>query len=387
LLVFSHRIHSYGAQANLLALRVGKLGVECLAMENNNQNSNASEIVDLVDIIGEVNLTASFSGLVARSLATHGLNVENVFSDVGLAIPSVNNPIERISFEQFGALIDYITEKSGDPCIGVKIFAGIKAADLSALGFAISCSTTLIGVAERLQRFLPYLISAGHFDIVDEEEHILLVIAAPVSPLAQMKTFDRVLECFTAAIISIIREIRDVGGAGFSQVFLRRCSSPNVASYLEGFAQCEFIINAPFDGMRISRKSALELLPSANPEMAMLNDKLLTEHLNRIFKSNIIYRVEQLVVEGLGNGHFGKSDIAKELAMSERTLHQKLEEKGAAFSDIVTRIRRNLAMQYVKAGELRINQVAYKLGFASASNFSRSFKKWTGCSPKEFKEL
>lgn len=362
------------------------LGVECLVMENNNQSSNASEIVDLLDIIGEVNLTASFSGLVARSLAAHGLNVENVFSDVGLAIPSVNNPIERISFEQFGALIDYITDKSGDPCIGVKIFAGIKAADLSALGFAISCSTTLIGVAERLQRFLPYLISAGHFDMIEEEEHILLVISAPASPLAQMKTFDRVLECFVAAVISIIREIRDVG-TGFSQVFLRRCSSPNVESYLEGFAQCEFIVNAPFDGMRISRRSAIELLPSANPEMAMLNDKLLTEQLNRIFKSNIIYRVEQLVVEGLEKGHFGKADIAKELAMSERTLHQKLEEKGAAFGDIVTRIRRNLAMQYVKAGDLRINQVAYKLGFASASNFSRSFKQWTGCSPKEFKEL
>lgn len=343
--------------------------------------NDTDQLIDINTIIGELNISASFIGLVARSLKKYKLDVNEVFKDLGLPVPTVNNPIERSSLDQFTRLIDYITAISNDPCIGVKIFASVKTADLSALGFSISCSTTLLGVAERLQRFMPYLISTGHFDIIDDDANSLIVIESPES-----SELHRVLECFYAGIVAICREITGKDTI-FQNMFIAHDAHPLVQSYLEGFSQCPVNINSPFNGFRISNKMLSEKLPSANPEMARLNDILLTEQLNKIYKSNIIFRVEQLILEGLENGNFGKAEIASQLAMCERTLHQRLEERGVVFGDIVTRIRKNLAMQYIKANELRINQIAYKLGFASASNFSRSFKHWTGCTPKEFKEL
>lgn len=345
-----------------------------------------SQLLDISAIISELNMSESFIGVVARSLKNHGLDVNDVFTAVDLAIPAVNNPIERTSFDQFGRLIEHITAVSGDPCIGVKIFSGMKSADLSALGFAISCSTSLLGVAERLQRFLPYLISSGHFEIIDEGSEALIIIDPPTNTTAGDRALTQVVECFYAVATAVIHEISGKKGL-FQQMLLPQVTDRTVQSYLKDFGQCEVISDAPFLGFKVSKEVLTEPLPSANPEMARLNDILLTEQLNKIYKSNIIFRVEQLVQEGLESGKFGKSDIASQLAMSERTLHQKLEEKGAVFGDIVTRIRKNLAMQYIKSGELRINQIAYKLGFASASNFSRSFKHWTGCTPKEFKEL
>lgn len=353
----------------------------------NNVNSPAARPAeDLAGLISELNIAGSFLGLVARALPAHGLDADAVFNHVGIAKPTVNKPTERISFEQFGALIEHIVRLSGDPCIGMKIFAGLKAADLSALGFAMSCSTSLLSAAVRLHRFLPYAISSGHFDIVEEENDILFVIESLEDPIGKTEKFSLVLECFVSGTVALMMEITGKESS-FQHIYLQRCSSPAIAPYLEHFAKCQLVVNAPFDGFKLTRTVMDAPLPSANPEMAMLNDELLTSQLNVIFRQNIVYRVEQLVVAGLESGKFNKADIARELAMSERTLHQKLEEKGTTFSDIVTRIRRSLAMQYVKAGELRINQIAYKLGFTSASNFSRSFKEWTGCTPNEFRNL
>lgn len=341
---------------------------------------------DFSSLISDINVAGSFLSLMARSMPAFGMDADAAFKHVGLEPPTVNNPKARVSFAQLGALIDHMIEATGDPCVGVKIFAGLKTADMSALGFALSCSASLMNGAEMLSRFFPYVISAGHFTIIDEPDDVLIVIDSPEGIAPESRTFQRVLECFYAGISAILRDITGKDGS-FRQMFLKRCSHPAIAQALGRLAHCEVVDGAPFDGFKLTRQTMHERLPNPNPEMAMFNEQLLQSQLNAIFRQNIVYRVEQLVMAGLERGKFSKADIAKELAVSERTLHQKLEERGTTFLDIVTRTRKHLAMQYVKAGELRINQIAYRLGFTSPSNFSRAFKQWTGCTPNEFKRL
>lgn len=353
---------------------------------NTTENSPLRALGELTSLMSELNVAGSFLGLVARTMPAYGIDAAVAFRQIGLEPPTINNPKARASIEQLGALIDYMVEKTGDPCVGVKTFVGLKSVDMSALGIALSCSASLMNGAELLQRFLPYVISAGRFSLVEESETVLVVLDPPEGAIVETVTFQRVLECFFSGISALGKEISGKE-AIFTQIFLKRCSDPAIPEALAGIAQCEVVAGAPFDGFRLTRATMLERLPSTNPEMAMFNDQLLQSQLNAIFRQNIVYRVEQLVTEGLEKGKFSKSEIARELAVSERTLHQKLEERGTTFLDIVTRTRKHLAMQYVKAGELRINQIAYRLGFTSPSNFSRAFKQWTGCTPNEFKNL
>lgn len=341
---------------------------------------------EINEFIGELNITASLSGVVARNLENFDLNVEDIYPQIKLKIPDVNNPTERISFEQFSELLSLITDKSQDPCIGVKIFSHLKVADLSALGFAFFCSTTLIVGIERFRRFLPFIISSGQIDIVEDDDDYLFFISAPESLDTDSISYYRVLECFISGAIAVIQEISN-SEIGFSEIYLQQASNQGAIEYLSDKANCICNVNAPFDCIKMSKKLATDRLPSANPEMAMINEQLISEHLNKIFKTNIIYQVELLVATRLGEGTFSKPQIAKELAMSERKLHDKLAKEGVTFVEVVNRVRKNLAMQYIKNGQYRINEIAYKLGFTSSSNFSRAFKQWTGCSPREFKDL
>jgi AraC-like DNA-binding protein len=48
-------------------------------------------------------------------------------------------------------------------------------------------------------------------------------------------------------------------------------------------------------------------------------------------------------------------------------------------------MRRQLAMRYLREREMAICEVAYLLGFSESSSFHRAFKRWTGLTPKEFR--
>ena len=46
--------------------------------------------------------------------------------------------------------------------------------------------------------------------------------------------------------------------------------------------------------------------------------------------------------------------------------------------------RVSLARNYVDEGRLSVTEIAFVLGFADTSTFSRAFKRWTGMSPRDY---
>src|SRR5690606_9535950 len=78
------------------------------------------------------------------------------------------------------------------------------------------------------------------------------------------------------------------------------------------------------------------------------------------------------------------NDICKQLDVSERTLRRKLSEEGANFQAILNEVRftraRKLLLQHYK-----LEDIASRLGYSEAGNFSHAFKRWSGMSPKQYK--
>ena len=77
--------------------------------------------------------------------------------------------------------------------------------------------------------------------------------------------------------------------------------------------------------------------------------------------------------------------IASELAVSVRTLQLRLQEEGTSFSEVLTGTKSELAQEFLKAGDVRSEEIAYLLGYSEESAFARSFKRWTGCTPAQFR--
>lgn len=77
--------------------------------------------------------------------------------------------------------------------------------------------------------------------------------------------------------------------------------------------------------------------------------------------------------------------VAEALRLSPRTLQRRLSEERATLKEIVESLRQELGTALVREGKLRVDAVAFELGYADTRAFLRAFKRWTGKTPKGFR--
>ncbi|KIG13523.1 Transcriptional regulator, AraC family protein [Enhygromyxa salina] len=77
--------------------------------------------------------------------------------------------------------------------------------------------------------------------------------------------------------------------------------------------------------------------------------------------------------------------IADKLHMSGRSLQRRLHQEGTSFTAVLTDLRRDRALRYLKDRRISISEVAFLLGYLDVSAFHRSFKRWTGTTPQEYR--
>ncbi|HWO08502.1 MAG TPA: helix-turn-helix transcriptional regulator, partial [Polyangiaceae bacterium] len=79
--------------------------------------------------------------------------------------------------------------------------------------------------------------------------------------------------------------------------------------------------------------------------------------------------------------------IARRLGLGERTLQRRLRDEGTSFAALLDEARAELARSYLGDSKLAIFEVAYLLGYSEPSAFNRAFRRWTGKSPREYREF
>lgn len=78
--------------------------------------------------------------------------------------------------------------------------------------------------------------------------------------------------------------------------------------------------------------------------------------------------------------------LALVLNISEATLRRRLSEHGGGFSSIRQHCQLELAKRLLTDSGYAIDTVAERVGFLDANAFRRSFKRWTGLTPSQYRQ-
>lgn len=99
----------------------------------------------------------------------------------------------------------------------------------------------------------------------------------------------------------------------------------------------------------------------------------------------------QKMLEYTRNNYMGKivmSDISKHLNYSETLLNRKFKEKmKTTYNDYLNRFRIQKTIEMIREGNNYIYDIAERCGFTNYKYFNIVFKKYVGCSAKEFAQL
>jgi AraC-like DNA-binding protein len=138
----------------------------------------------------------------------------------------------------------------------------------------------------------------------------------------------------------------------------------------------------------LSRTDAERQLRGADPALAAIVRRRLEKALaerDRPEASSLTARVRRLLVEGLGQTTLTQQAVARTLQISTRTLSRRLAEEQTSFRNILDEARCQLATALLHDRSLSVGDIAFFLQYSEPAAFHRSFKRWTGQTPRRFR--
>jgi AraC-like DNA-binding protein len=64
-----------------------------------------------------------------------------------------------------------------------------------------------------------------------------------------------------------------------------------------------------------------------------------------------------------------------------------MAREGIHFSELLEACRLDAAQRLLSDPRNKVIEVADRLGYRDAANFTRAFRRWTGASPREFRRV
>jgi AraC-like DNA-binding protein len=320
---------------------------------------------------------ASWALLIHRTLSARGIDGDALFRRAGLEPTHLNDPNGRYPQSGMQKLWALATAATGDPCFGLEVAQAWHPTTFHALGYSALASETLREALQRVARYSRVVTTGARIELTEEGGEVMVKFAGTPSPEQLVPAS---VDAGTASIAILCREAR---GERIDPVRVKYGHADSACSErLEAFFGCKVEFGTTENGIAFRSADLDDHLPTANPVLLRVNDQLLTEYMAHLDRSEIPLQVQAKLVQTLPAGAMTETAMARALNLSQRSLQRKLSERGTTFRQVVDETRKQLAEQYLKDSMLSVSEIAYLLGFAEVSSFSRAFRRWTGQAPR-----
>ncbi|MEN2792240.1 AraC family transcriptional regulator ligand-binding domain-containing protein [Sphingomonas oligophenolica] len=322
------------------------------------------------------NLTG-FSSYARRK----GADPRRILERHGIETRALTDPDTHVNCQSLVDVFEYCSTIFEDPLFGLHFAAG-QAPEV------FGCITALCRSAPDLRTAISCLID--YVPIVHSPEAALeLVESAETAELrwgvnSNLGVNDQANQ---QALMLIVKLLRSVGGPDFalSHVEIAVDARPSDVAEIEDIVGCRIRNRAPNNAIGFP-KHALEMpIPSAN----RLLYRLLGGYLDRVKQANRITltdRVRNYIRGALPTGTCSIERCADKLGMSVRTLQDRLAHDGGSFTQVMEQQRMTLAEIYLRRENATLDEVAEWLGYGEQTSFGRAFKRWTGTTPRKFRQ-
>ncbi|WP_019447334.1 AraC family transcriptional regulator [Cupriavidus sp. BIS7] len=135
----------------------------------------------------------------------------------------------------------------------------------------------------------------------------------------------------------------------------------------------------------VCRSRELDLpIPAATPELSREVKRLLDVQLARLEEDDLTQRAREVVKMLLPTGLCSVERISQHLGINRRTLNRHLASSDESATTIVNAVRLELAEEYLANSRRKLYEVAELLGFSTAGDFSRWFRREFGKTPSDW---
>ena len=294
---------------------------------------------------------------------------------------TVRSPDSYIPIETYLRIQDEAAAYIHDPYLGLHMGEFAQPGSWSILGYLMMNCKTLGEAFEksgRYQRIIGNLITARAELGLGKAR--LVYFTPPHAP--QMSR-----HCFESTFSSSVRLARTLSGLPLDPLEVTFIyPEPESRAEYERIFHCPVRFGQKDNSMTLDLRLGSLPVRMANPALLAHFEQYAQGFIAQMEKGdNTTQAVTKIILSRLDDPSLSIEKVAREMAVGVRTLQKRLEAEGLVFSDLLRDIRQQLAKKYLREN-YSVEQITYLLGFSEPSVFRKSFKKWLGVTPGEYRE-
>ncbi|HEY0973236.1 MAG TPA: AraC family transcriptional regulator ligand-binding domain-containing protein [Solimonas sp.] len=321
----------------------------------------------------------SYVLLMLDIAADYGVSRERLLEGLGIDDHLLQRPDARIALlDEYARLCIRALKYTGEP--GLAYEFGLRATITShgLLGFGMMSQRTLRDVFTFANRFATTLrLPAWELRFLTENGYAM-VDGREAVPHGSLRRFS--CEQLLVSLTSIVRHILPDPPV---ELWFDYPEPEYHARFRERLPPVRF--SMPATQIRIPIDYLDAPLRTGDRVAAQLAERECERELALIGGVDDLVKRVRAVLQRDDAGYPDLEAVAERLHVTSRTLNRRLGALGTSYRQLLDQARHADSRSLLEDPALSVSDIALRLGYSSAANFSRAFQNWTGASPGSFR--
>jgi AraC-like DNA-binding protein len=327
-------------------------------------------------------IAAGFARALMELAVSKGADRKALAERSGIPLAELEDQDNRIALERYVALMR--AGQEFDPALALHFGEAFEITELSIVGLIGQACETVADAFAQLGRYNRLMIDV-EIEGPGDERLVLSRIGGRHWLIDRRRNPNEFPEITESSFARMICMSRRLGNAQIIKAVHVTHAPPAYRAEYDRIFQIPVTFESDKNALLMADGSWMNqrLAPSPRYVFGVLSahaDALLAE---LEASKTIRGRIESLLLPVLHTGDIGMDGIARRMGLSRKTLFRKLKAEGASFEQVLDELRHRLALDYLSARKVSVNETAYLTGFSEPAAFSRAFKRWTGTSPRD----
>ena len=325
-------------------------------------------------------LPVNYIQMAIRALVNEGIDTRDILRGTDLSIEQLKDN-DTVSLDDFVTVILNTRQVTDNPAIGLLLGSLLHPSTHGSVGWAAINSPTLADAINIFQRYSHIRTPFVLYNPMSVGDQYII-------RLTLTKNLKRAHMIFVEAMLMLLQHVIEfiLGRAMNEGELYINSSAPNYAKSYTKFFHCPVYFDAAHLEIHLPLALKDTINPSADKQMYELALEQCQESSHQLQRNSSA----QTDVHNYISSHLGHAltlgDVSQAMNVSARTLIRQLKKQHTSFQTIKDEVYAFQSANYLRRSSVSINALSVIFGYQDAANFRRSFRRWFGISPQQYRD-